>query len=473
MKYLSLVLILSCLRAQSQVGVKSETSGVIFSKEELIEDIQYYRNFHEKHNTNLYAYHSKAYIDSVFDGLENNVFPMDEMSFFRYMSIATSSISDGHCLLFPPHEQIAAADTLQGFFPFRIRYDQGAFFVTMDLSDSQNYYSSRLIPIDAINGVASDSIYDIALRSLPREGNNLQYPNWILEKYFYEYYSYVFGHPDTFKLTTFCTSPDGIKNVCVSAKIPAVTKDTLVARRKNRYPDYPMTKARDNGMSFTRYDSINAAVFSLFTWDKTILRKVYGIHFKDSINTYMQTAIDDSIGTLIIDLRNNQGGFMMYGVYVMRWLMDSTFNYIDKIERVHRTSSNERIYKSVNTGRFKSVKPYKHNYGGNVIILTNGGTFSNSSIFTTQMQRYGRAVVMGEETGGSSSQLTGSFGVHRPLIMPNSKIELSHINYRIVVNKDVPYSGKGVIPDIAIADDWNPENGDMLLQKVLKEYLPK
>lgn len=469
MKYILLLSTLFSLQLRGQTVIDT----TIYSREQLIEDIRYCRDFHEKHNTNLYAYRSKAYIDSMFDDLEDKVVPMDAITFFKYMSIVTSSISDGHCLLFPSEEFRTTADTVKGFFPFRIHYDDGAFYVTMDLSDSENAFSNGKLPIEAINGIPADSIYHAALRSLPREGNNLQYPNWILEKYFYEYYSYIYGHPETFQLSTTCRIDDKLFEDCVLVEIPAVTKDTLVERRKKRYPDYPMTLARDKGLSFTRYDSLDAAVLSLFTWDKTILRKVYGIRFKDSINAYMQAAIDDSIGTLILDLRNNQGGFMMYGVYVMRWLMDSTFNYIDKIERVHRTSSNERIYKSVNTGRFKSVKPYKHNYVGNVIILTNGGTFSNSSIFTTQMQRYGRAVVMGEETGGSSSQLTGSFGVHRPLIMPNSKIELSHINYRIVVNKDVPYSGKGVIPDIAIADDWNPENGDMLLQKVLKEYLPK
>lgn len=467
MRYILLLSTLFCLRLHGQAIIDT----TIYSREQLIEDIRYCRDFHEKHNTNLYAYRSKAYIDSMFDDLENKVVPMDAITFFKYMSIVTSSISDGHCLLFPSEEFRTTADTVKGFFPFRIHYDGGAFYVTMDLSDSENVFSNGKLPIEAINGIPVDSIYHAALGSLPREGNNLQYPNWIIEKYFYEYYSYIYGHPETFQLSTKCRIDDKWFEDCVLVEIPAVTKDTLVERRKKRYPDYPMTLARDKGMSFTRYDSLDAAVLSLFTWDKTILRKVYGIHFKDSINTYMKTAIDDSISTLIIDLRNDQGGFMMYGVHVMRWLMDSRFNYIDKLEKSTLKNDGERKYSSVNALRFTSIKPYKQHYNGKVIILTNGGTFSNSSIFTAQMQRYGRATVIGEETGGSASQLTGSFGFYKPLIMPNTKIELSHINYRIVVNKDVPYSGRGVIPDIAITDEWDPEHGDILMQKVLRHHV--
>ena len=73
---------------------------------------------------------------------------------------------------------------------------------------------------------------------------------------------------------------------------------------------------------------------------------------------------------------------------------------------------------------------------------------------------------MGEETGGSATQLTGSFGIVRPLIMPNSRIEMTHINYRIVLQADKPYSGAGVQPVVFIEDVWTPEKGDLLLQQV-------
>ncbi|HMU69294.1 MAG TPA: hypothetical protein PKC38_04765, partial [Chitinophagales bacterium] len=100
MKYILLLSTLFSLQLRGQTVIDT----TIYSREQLIEDIRYCRDFHEKHNTNLYAYRSKAYIDSMFDDLEDKVVPMDAITFFKYMSIVTSSISDGHCLLFPSEE---------------------------------------------------------------------------------------------------------------------------------------------------------------------------------------------------------------------------------------------------------------------------------------------------------------------------------------------------------------------------------
>lgn len=470
MKYLLLILCSIALTASAQSYFDNDTSLRVFTKEELAEDIRYCRHFHEKHNSNLYAYHSEAYMDSLFDALERNVAAMNAMAFFNYLAPITEAISDGHCLLIPPSDFTTISDQSANYFPFRVHKTYVGFYVTLDLSKQSKIFGDGRIPIGEINGISVDTIYNNVIRTLPREGNNMQYPDWIIDKYFYEYYSYVYGHPDTFELsiTIRPEEPHSTGGVLMLKEdIAAIPKDSLVERRKTLYPEYPFTKARDKGLYFTRYDSVDAAVFTLFTWDKEILKKVYGIKFKDSVDAYMQTMINDSIGTLIIDLRNNQGGLMRYGKYMMQWLMDTSFNYIDGLYKVRLKKNGERVYRSVQNKQHTAIRPKKNNYTGDIIILTNGGSFSNSSIFTTQMQRYGRAQVMGEETGGSATQLTGSFGLVRPLIMPNSKIEMTHINYRIVLQADKPYSGAGVQPDMFIEDVWTPEKGDLLLQQVL------
>lgn len=460
-------LLIGLLCCTAVVRAQQYYAPKVFGVEELRADIRYCRNFHEAHNTNVYAYHTKAYVDSVFDALERNVQPMDAMTFYAYLSPIGTTISDGHCLIFPPQDWINRSEWIKGYFPYRIRKEGPAFIVTMDLADTSNAFGDGEMPIHSINGVAVGTIYEQVLAALPREGYNVQYPEWIIEKYFYEYYSYVFGHADSFTLQSYCIEESLDTTPCATAVVPAITKDQLVARRIMRYPDYPMTKARETGIQLTRHDSLDAAVLTIFTWDKLVLLKHYGILFKREIDRHMQSLIADSVGTLIIDLRNNQGGYMAYGVHVMRWLMPEKFDYIDALEKVSMQHSGERKYKKANTMRFMDKKPFKHNYSGKVIILTNGGTFSNSSIFTARMQYYGRAIVMGEETGGSATQLTGSFGYHRPLIMPNTKIEMSHINYRIVVDASKPYSGQGVIPDLPLSDEWDPERGDVILQTIL------
>ncbi|MBK8351986.1 MAG: hypothetical protein IPL21_09905 [Saprospirales bacterium] len=62
---------------------------------------------------------------------------------------------------------------------------------------------------------------------MPRDGYNSTYPLWILNEWFREFYSYVFGHPTTFNL-----SIKLVENITLSKTINALSKDSILHTRK-------------------------------------------------------------------------------------------------------------------------------------------------------------------------------------------------------------------------------------------------
>ena len=61
----------------------------------------------------------------------------------------------------------------------------------------------------------------------------------------------------------------------------------------------------------------------------------------------------------------------------------------------------------------------RHAFTGQLAVLVNGGSFSNSAIVTSVIDRYQRGIVVGEETGGNGYIISGD---SRMLHLPNTGI---------------------------------------------------
>ena len=453
-----MVLFLFVFRSNAQ---QPDAGTTIIARDDLQADIRQCRKYYENNFANLYRNHSKAYVDSLFDALEAGVQPMSALSFFQYMSAVTQCIADGHVYMLPPADWRAQMDTAGLYLPLRVYYQNEAFYTEVDLRLNQAGINLVGQPITKINGVPSQTIYKNIMQILPVEQENTQYPEWIIERFFYEYYSYVYGNPDSFALT--------LANQPTEIMIPAATKDDMFDVRMQLYQAVPYYAARNKGISFEEFTNENTAILTIYTWDTENLKHIYQMRFKQEIDTYMHQLLADPPDTLIIDLRDNQGGSFKNGIHMMRWLMDTSFNYIDEIRRLRIIQIGANRTRPVWVGRYQHIQPYRQTYTGKVIILTNGGSFSNSGIFSSLMQHYGRAIVVGEETGGSAHYLSGYFGMKGEVTLKHSKLVLSAINHSIRILPDVPATGDGVIPDIRITDSWNAYSGDAVLRQLLQK----
>jgi C-terminal processing protease CtpA/Prc len=114
----------------------------------------------------------------------------------------------------------------------------------------------------------------------------------------------------------------------------------------------------------------------------------------------------------------------------------------------------------------REIEPRNNPYRGKVYLLTNGGSFSNSGIFTWMIRKHKRGLILGSTTGGSSWQLCG--GPNKRIRLPNSGIQVEIPTTRYVLHPANGMRG-GVVPDRVIqptAIDHANEN-DPVLHAVL------
>ena len=178
---------------------------------------------------------------------------------------------------------------------------------------------------------------------------------------------------------------------------------------------------------------------------------------------------------LVIDLRANGGGDIIKSVLLARFLINDRFKVADTSYAI---SKNLRPYtRHISSGFFNNIgllfvthkkKDGKYHFGywerhtfkprgrnhfnGNVFILTNGLTFSASSLFCNLLKGQKNVTLVGEETGGG---WYGNSGILIPNItLPNTKLRVRLPFFRLVQYHHVATKGSGVIPDLYIGPDW-------------------
>jgi C-terminal processing protease CtpA/Prc len=110
----------------------------------------------------------------------------------------------------------------------------------------------------------------------------------------------------------------------------------------------------------------------------------------------------------------------------------------------------------------------KNHFDGNVYILTNGLTFSASSLFCSDLKGQKNIKLVGEETGGG---WYGNSGIMIPNItLPHTKLKVRLPVFRLVQYQHIPFKGTGVIPDIYVGPNWRDIlNGVDTKMEVVKE----
>jgi carboxyl-terminal processing protease len=154
-----------------------------------------------------------------------------------------------------------------------------------------------------------------------------------------------------------------------------------------------------------------------------------------------QEVVADNPKGIILDLRNNPGGFLTTSV-------DITSSWLDEKEPVVReTYSDKRkdkVYKAINTVSLAHFK---------TIVLVNEGSASASEILAGALQDYEEATIVGEVTFGK-----GSVQQLLPLD-DDSSIKITVAKW--LTPKGRTIEGEGVTPDIEIELTYEDYNNDV------------
>jgi C-terminal processing protease CtpA/Prc len=454
----------------------------------LHEDVDYTYNKLQKMHPNLYWYIAKKDLDYKFDSLKTTIRePLTSFDFYKKLSPVVSSIGQGHLILFPNQRKFTkketAAITKKGVDPisqFEFEIFNDKLYIIKNKSNNK----------DILPGTEVLSM------------NNKQPSNFIKE---YSTYFASDGYNKTFKknriaksLKMFYTFENGLQDSIVYnlkwndvSKLVVIKRDTVATAKKKAamMTTKEMKKAvskkklvegfdKDSktytrNLRFMEKDSA-IAIISIKGFKNGDYNTFYKESFK-KIKAYQSK-------TLIIDLRNNSGGRMSEIANLYSYLADTSFVFSDKYEVVSKTSLFKADYfKTGGVGLkvFKTIispiyygftffKVHKNRDGkyyyspsqsklrkvkddafkGKVYVLINGGSFSASSVISSNLKGAKRAYFVGEETGGAYN---GTVAGMMPLeVLPNSKIK-ARIGLMVVrPHYKTNVEGRGVFPDTEI-----------------------
>jgi len=489
---------------------------VLRSEKQLKSDIDYIHTKLERLHPNLYWYITRQDLDFKFDSLKSSInAPMTSNEFYFQLSPVLSSVRQGHLRLFPLNKKIKIKESFSllksgtsplSQFEFE-SFDNKLFVIKNNSVDSSIVAGTEVV---AVNNLKPQELVSKYSRTFTSDGYNRTFTDRKSGKGLPTWFYYQNGITDS----VFCQLKynDSVRTVCLKRKsVKVVTKKKkteeiiTVKRDQNKKENKKrkesgfdeLTKSYSKNLSFIEPDS-SIAVLKIRDFSNGNYKKFYSNSFRqlDTLKT----------NTLILDLRDNPGGYLRDAMDLYSYLSDSDFVFIDRSEVVSRTSILHTNYFRGNPLFFNALlfafSPIKlvamgitllkvkkeagnkfyypfpgskpghskpDRFKGKLYVLINGGSFSATCLLSSNLKGSHRAVFVGEETGGA---FNGTVAGKMPVFtLPESKL---HVQFGLALIQ--PYyktelEGRGIFPDIEIKPilEDRIKGKDLELQWVLED----
>lgn len=464
MKTLSFLYLLICLSGLSRCSIsKNYSADKKYPTEKLKEDYSLLRKILEQKHPSLYWYTSKDSMDHYFDqGYKNITDSMTELQFgWKILAPLTNKIHCGHTSFsMSKGWNKFIRDKRIPSFPLYLKIWKDSMIVTANLNRKDSVIKKGM-QITSINGMKSREIINKLFGYLVQDGyeDNVNYIR--LSTNFPFFHRNVFGIYKTYSVQ-YIDSTGLEKKTFLS--LFGLNEDTL--KKIKNFP--PVKKTH-----FSKKEKLEN-IRSMKTIDGTSVMTINtfagGNHLKSFYRHSFKFITKNNIQNLIIDIRANGGGDISNYVSLTKFIRHTAFKVADTAAAISKGFAPYTKYikngfinnigflatRKRADGRYHfsfwerhHVKPKKKNhYSGNVYVLTNGLTFSASSLFCNAVKGQDNVTIVGENTGGGWH---GNSGIIIPdIILPNTKLRVRLPMFRLVQYQHVAKTGTGVIPDIYI-----------------------
>ncbi|SHJ06424.1 S41 family peptidase [Aquimarina spongiae] len=428
------------------------------------EDLNIFERILKKGHPSLYDYVSEDSLQFVFEDTKEHLKDsITDIDLFKDMLGITDRIKDGHLFLFPPN----TLKSDQYYFPLILKIINTEFYT--DTDDFDIPVGSKII---AINNQNITKILEDFKKYPATDGFNLTKKYRDIELKFGLYYIYEYGITRKFEIEYL--EPNGAhhtKTVDAESFVKVKLRNT---KRQSYFANY---HNRENGFDFfDQYigskapfvyykDDIQLAVLVVNSFGREIQK------FKSDLTSIFKEINKKKIKHLVIDIRQNEGGFRPNAIHLFSFITDKPFKQITS-EYVTSITIPEKKYvsrrfldeKPFLTYKFKNhpiydgwkidfddletiMVPSENRFKGKVYVTTSGTTFSSAAAFALNAKNDPDITVIGEEMGGGYYSHNGEFPVYYEL--PNSKISFMLFMEKIdnyVIDKTVP-KGSGTPPD--------------------------
>lgn len=388
---------------------------------------------------------------------------MTELQFgWQVLAPLTSSIKCGHTTFsMSAGWQHYIRNKRLPSFPLYVRTWPDTMVAAFNLNKKDTLQKGTIIT--AINGVKPADLYKKLFGYMARDGfaETVNYSRLSLN--FPYFYRNVYGLYKNYRVDYLDSA--GKK----TSKVFPYFNPVADSSKKNNKAAVPEKHkfSRSEKLSATRFVAIDTST-------KTAVIKINSFskgHLKNFFRRSFKNIKKNHIKNVVIDIRNNGGGDINNFVSLARYIRHSKFKVADTAAAIAKNFRPFSRYIKANffdrSGLFfltrkgndnryhfgfwekTVIAPKKKNhFNGQVYVLTNGLTFSASSLFCNAVKGQPNVTLVGEETGGGWH---GNSGIIIPdIVLPNTKLRVRLPFFRLVQFDHVPKNGKGVLPDIEV-----------------------
>jgi hypothetical protein len=467
LKKVTLILILlqkafcgSCQsNAQQQAPVK-------YTPKQLQEDYSIFRKTLETAYPSLYRFTDSVimtkYLDNGFRSLDQ---PESEMEFYQLIARTCAQLHDEHFSPQPPKDYTSALVNQHHYFPFSLKVIDRRFYI---LKTAQH---GGPIPagseILSINGRSAEEIQNILLPTISSDGYTGTFGPRHLEDYsmteednFFDFnYPIFVEDTDAFRIEFIDPSDRSKKQVATIAGLD------YKAYKNFFYVRNPLKAPLE--FKYLKKDVAYLRISSFLGWHRNRFKQNF-----DSLYTVIFKELKSKhIPNLILDLRNNEGGDGT-GERLLTYLMTKPYRHfaaaelryagypdvVDNLEppkddlffpdsMVTRTNTGLYALKEKYLPLLSEQQPKSDHFQGKLYVLINGASGSQAAVAASLLKGNGRAVFIGEESGGTMEGITARYGAG--LVLPNTKIRV-HFGLLKTSNAVAYTKGRGVEPDYPV-----------------------
>lgn len=471
----------------------------LHSVEDLRSDVDAVHSQLVKHHPKLYQYTNKQVLDFKFDSLKMAITePITSREFYKQLALVVAQIKQGHISVgsvskrYTKKERKALKKRPFEFYDLDFEYLNDKLWVIGNRGKDSTNIGLEVYKID--NELATNLVRAFKSR-IGSDGYNQTLHNRVVGKNFSTFHFKEKGFSDSLKIEfkqkdslvtkvfrRVLKEEKGSKNNSLASikpkKLSKKEKQenrlkVKKKRKENRKRGYITSKNEyTRNLNFIGKDS-TVAYMKIRSFTNGDYRRFYKESFKtlDSLKTK----------NLVIDLRDNGGGRVSEIDYLYSFLTNKRYKLIETSEVNSRspylksvmsntTSLLTKVSHAIispiilaydliktkkidgkiyyNLGFSKEKSPKKLHYDNQLYVITNGNSFSASSLISTHLKANNRAFFVGEETGGAYNGCVA--GVFKTYQMPNSKLKIRIGLMQIEAPfKQMP-DGFGIKPDMEI-----------------------
>ena len=438
-----------------------------YGREALQKDYTVFREVLEENHPSLYWYTSKDSMDHFFNsGYQRISDSMTETQFRTLLSWVVSKISCGHTTVRPSKKYLKYYDTARSRqFPLSLKFWDDSVVVAANLNRRDTILTRGTI-VKSLNGKPitfyRDSIFQFL--SMDGYGINHKYQSLSNRGNFGGWYRNVFGLQERYRVG-YINRLGEEKTVIVPVFDPY--RDSAARRMTDPMRRLSRKERRMNQVFNNRNVQVDTAGSTAYLTLNTFTGG-NGLHrfFRHTFKNLKKYDIQH----LVIDVRSNGGGNVGNSTALTEYLINKRFKLADSLYAINKSSryrkhihsylqnllfltfiSRKRADGKYHFGYFERhyFKPKKkYHYDGKVYVMIGGNSFSATTLFANCIRQQPNVTIIGEESGGAAYGNTA--WLIPDVSLPYTRLRFRLPRFRMVMNKDYPKDGRGVIPDIEV-----------------------